>query len=55
MIAFHYYSNAFGFQLDTIDEEDEYALDKIKEFEEIDPAWQETLCSLLQGIFDLNV
>ncbi|KAK6617445.1 5'-AMP-activated protein kinase subunit gamma-2 [Polyplax serrata] len=48
MITLHYYSNTIGVRLETIEEEDEYSLDKIKEFEEVDPAWQETLNALLQ-------
>lgn len=50
MITLHYYSNTIGVRLETIEEEDEYSLDKIKEFEEVDPAWQETLNALLQGM-----
>lgn len=53
MLTFHYYSNNFGVRLESIDEqeeEEEYALDKIKEFEEIDPVWQEALNAMLQGI-----
>lgn len=50
MLALHCYSNAVELRLETIDEEeDEYSLDEIKEFEAVNPAWQETLNALLQG------
>lgn len=49
MLTLHFYSNTIKTRLETIEEGDEYSLDKIKEFEDIDPAWQETLNLLLQG------
>lgn len=50
MLTLHYYSNCIGVRLETIEEEEEYSIDEIKEFEAVDPAWQEALNALLQGI-----
>lgn len=52
MISLHYFSNAVHVRLGTIAEveDEEYSLDQIKEFEEVDPLWQEALTALLQGI-----
>lgn len=57
MISLHYFSNAVHVNLGTVSEaeNESYALDEIKEFEQVDdPLWQETLHALLQGQWRFN-